>query len=147
MKGPRSFSGDGLPLHDDNETIVKERIFLDKASPDRLHDEIVTIDHALTRPWTVFRTYKREHNPFWSEFVCAENNNQLVIKNQHYVFWPLLTPVADSALASADGRIVVQPFASPAPTRKEPEATTPVSKLKRKPRSKAAAAEASGKPA
>jgi len=84
LKGPRSFSGDGLPLHDDNETIVKERIFLDKASPDRLHDEIVTIDHALTRPWTVFRTYKREHNPFWSEFVCAENNNQLVINGENY---------------------------------------------------------------
>jgi hypothetical protein len=84
LKGPRSFSGDGLPLHDDNATIVKERIFLDKASPDRLHDEIVTIDHALTRPWTVFRTYKREHNPFWSEFVCAENNNQLVINGENY---------------------------------------------------------------
>jgi hypothetical protein len=49
-------------LVEDNETIVKERIYLDKANPDLLHDEITTIDDALTRPWTVVKTYKREKN-------------------------------------------------------------------------------------
>ena len=51
MKGPRTFEVSGLPLHEDNQTVVKERIFLDKAKPDLLYDEITTIDHALTRPW------------------------------------------------------------------------------------------------
>ena len=84
LKGPRSLSGDGLPLHDDNQTVVQERIYLDKDNHDRLHDDITTTDHAFTRPWTVHRLYKREHNPFWSEFVCAENNTQLVINGENY---------------------------------------------------------------
>ena len=50
MKGPRTFDASGLPLHEDNQTVVKERIFLDKAKPDLLYDEITTIDRALTRP-------------------------------------------------------------------------------------------------
>jgi hypothetical protein len=32
MKGPRDFDVDGMPLHKDNQTVIKERIFLDKAS-------------------------------------------------------------------------------------------------------------------
>jgi len=39
-----------------NQTIVKERLFLDQASKDIFHDEITTIDDALTRPWTVLKT-------------------------------------------------------------------------------------------
>ena len=50
MKGPRAFEPSGIPLHSDNETIVRERLYLDKANPDVLNDEITTIDHALTRP-------------------------------------------------------------------------------------------------
>ena len=49
-----------LPLHKDNQTIVKERIYLDKADPNVFHDEVTVIDHALTRPWTVTKTYGRE---------------------------------------------------------------------------------------
>ena len=30
MKGPRTLEGSGLPLHKDNQTMVKERIFLDR---------------------------------------------------------------------------------------------------------------------
>src|SRR6202040_1615338 len=52
FKGPRSFDSTGLPLHRDNQTVVKERIYRDKADPNVLYDEITTIDHALTRPWT-----------------------------------------------------------------------------------------------
>src|ERR1700730_15847139 len=53
LKGPRIFDPSGILLHRDNQTVVKERIFLDKADPNVLHDEITTFDHALTRPWTV----------------------------------------------------------------------------------------------
>src|SRR6202047_2943523 len=53
MKGPRQFDNSGLPLHPDNQTVVKERIFGDKTNPDLLHNELTTYDHVLTRPWTV----------------------------------------------------------------------------------------------
>jgi hypothetical protein len=53
FKGPRALDPTGLPLHADNQSIVKERIFFDKADPTILHDEITLIDHAYTRPWTV----------------------------------------------------------------------------------------------
>ena len=84
MKGPRDFDVDGLPLHKDNETVVKERIFLDKADPDLLHDEITTIDHALTHPWTVMKSYRREKNPIWNEYDCNENNHHVAIGKENY---------------------------------------------------------------
>src|SRR5438067_6292763 len=49
MKGPRSFDASGLPLHVDNDTVIKERIYLDKSNRDLLIDEVTTIDKALTR--------------------------------------------------------------------------------------------------
>jgi hypothetical protein len=50
MKGPCAFESTGIPLHKDNQTIVRERIYLDAIDPNTLHDEITTIDHALTSP-------------------------------------------------------------------------------------------------
>src|SRR5262245_54755878 len=58
LKGPRTFETTGLPLHKDNQTVVKERIALDKSNPDILINEITTIDNALTRPWTVVKKYR-----------------------------------------------------------------------------------------
>jgi hypothetical protein len=49
MKGPRTFEASGIRLHDDNQTVVKERIHLDADDKNTLIDEITTIDHALTR--------------------------------------------------------------------------------------------------
>ena len=84
MKGPRTFDASGMPLHKDNETVVMERISLDKANSDILHDEVTTTDHALTRPWTVTQSYRRERNPVWTEYVCAENNQQVMIGAESY---------------------------------------------------------------
>jgi hypothetical protein len=86
FRGPRAFDGSGLPLHEDNQTIVKERIFVDKADREVAHDEVTVIDHALTRPWTVTKNYRRvaEPRPLWTEEYC-ENNNHVVIGNEHYV--------------------------------------------------------------
>jgi hypothetical protein len=86
FKGPRSFDSTGLPLHRDNQTIVKERIYRDKADPNVLYDEITTIDHALTRPWTATKNYNREQSPrpVWREFVCAENNPWIAIGKENY---------------------------------------------------------------
>jgi hypothetical protein len=50
LKGPRNLDASGLPLHPDNATIIKERIFLDPANRNRLHDRITTIDHAYSQP-------------------------------------------------------------------------------------------------
>jgi hypothetical protein len=84
LKGPRDFDGDGLPLHKDNQTIVKERIYLDRATPDLLRDEITTIDHALTRPWTVTKSFSHEKSPTWTEYDCNENNNHVGIGKENY---------------------------------------------------------------
>ena len=83
MRGPRSFDSSGLPLHSDNETIVKERIYLDKADPNLIHNEITTIDNALTRPWTVTRNSRRAAKAVWVEHLC-EVNYDFYIGNENY---------------------------------------------------------------
>jgi hypothetical protein len=84
MKGPRDFETSCLPVHEDNQTVVMEKLYLDKANADILHDEVTTIDHALTRPWTVTKSYRRERNPIWFDNNCAENNNHVVIGKENY---------------------------------------------------------------
>ena len=86
FKGPRAFESSGLPLHRDNATTVTERIRLSAANKNILVDEITTTDNALTRPWAVTKTYRREYNPFWYENNCAENNPHVFIgKDGYYV--------------------------------------------------------------
>jgi hypothetical protein len=85
LKGPRTYEASGLPFHTDNEAIIKERIFVDKSNPDILHDEITSYDHALTRPWTVMKTFKRDPNPIWFQNHCSEDNRHVTIGNQDYV--------------------------------------------------------------
>jgi hypothetical protein len=84
VKGPRTFDDSGIPLHKDNETVIKERIYLDKADPNLLHNEITTIDHALTRPWTVTRSYRRDRDAEWTEHLCAENNQYVTLGDEVY---------------------------------------------------------------
>src|ERR1700719_1228450 len=85
FKGPRAYDASGLPLHEDNESVFKERIHLDKADPNLIHDEITVIDHALTRPWTVDKRYVRTRNSEeWPEYICAEGNLQVFVGDQHY---------------------------------------------------------------
>src|SRR3954463_4842463 len=74
FSGPRAFDLSGIPLHEDNETVIKERIYLDKADKNLLHDEITVTDNALTRPWTVKKSYRRsaEARPEWPEYLCVE---------------------------------------------------------------------------
>ena len=85
FKGPRNLEATGLPLHKDNQTVVNERIRLDKANKDVLLDEITTIDHAFTHPWVVTKKYIREEgNVIWNEDECGENNNHVVIGKDNY---------------------------------------------------------------
>ena len=85
LKNPRTFDASGLPMHKDGQTIVKERLYLDKSDPDILYNQITTYDHALTRPWTVLKTMHRERNPIFVEAVCAEDNLQVNIGHEHYM--------------------------------------------------------------
>ncbi|HEY4407191.1 MAG TPA: hypothetical protein VGN55_21295 [Xanthobacteraceae bacterium] len=84
LKGPRTLDASGLPLHPDNGTIIKERIFLDQTNRNRLHDQITTIDHAYARPWTVTRDYNREADPRWVETNCEAENHYLMLGKETY---------------------------------------------------------------
>jgi len=85
LKGPRAFDASGIPLHADNQTVVKERIYLYKNNPDILKNEITTMDNALIRPWTVIKSYHRVRNPIWVEAICAEGNEHVRIGRQIYM--------------------------------------------------------------
>ena len=74
IKGPRTLDG-LLPTHTDNQTVVKERIFLDKAKP----GHPARRDHAdrprLYAPLDDHQNYPRYQQPGptgWPEEVCAE---------------------------------------------------------------------------
>ena len=88
FKSPRTFDSGGAPLHLDGQTIVKERIYLDAADPNILRNDVTVIDHALTRPWTVHKTYGREadkEHPIWNENNCGEYNNHVKIGDEGYM--------------------------------------------------------------
>jgi hypothetical protein len=105
LKNPRAFDSSGIPLHADAETVIKEKIYADKANPDVVHDEVTTIDHALTRPWTVVKNYNRVRNEIWVESICQENNDHLKIGNDVY-------------MRSADGFLMPAKKGQPAPSLK-----------------------------
>jgi hypothetical protein len=86
FKGPRAYDATGLPLHFDNQSTFKERFHLDKSDPNLLHDEITVFDHALTKPWSVDKTFRRNPDPHpnWTELNCNELNAQIVIGKENY---------------------------------------------------------------
>jgi hypothetical protein len=87
FKGPRVYDNTGMALHPDNQSIITERFFLDKTDPKFLYDEITTVDHALTRPWTALKKYRHATSPQpnWSESVCSENNPHVEIAKEGYM--------------------------------------------------------------
>ncbi len=95
VRSPHSYDGSGTPFHKDNQATFKERIYLDPANNDLLHDEITTFDHALTRPWTVNRTYKRTPNPIWFQNECVDDNQHVQVGPEDYLVGAdgLLMPV------------------------------------------------------
>jgi len=86
LKGPRTYDASGLPFHSDNQTVVKERIYLDKNDRNTLSDEIIVYDNALTKPWSTTKKYirKTDKQPVWHEDVCAEGNAHVEIAGQNY---------------------------------------------------------------
>jgi hypothetical protein len=86
FKGPRVYDDSGIPLHADNESIIKERLYLDKADRNLLHNDITVFDHALTRPWAVSKAYRRNPNPrpAWVESECEEGQAHVQIGKEGY---------------------------------------------------------------
>src|SRR6266853_5109337 len=86
LKNPRSYDISGVPFHSDNQTVVKERIYLDKADANTLYDEITVFDHALTRPYSKTQKAVRNSNPrpLWYVNVCSEDNIHVSIENEQY---------------------------------------------------------------
>ena len=86
FRGPRAFDPTGLPLHADNESTFKERFFIDKADSNLLHDVITVFDKALTRPWTVDKTFRRnpDPQPDWPEHYCHVTKDRIVLDKETY---------------------------------------------------------------
>ncbi len=84
FKGPRNFDQQGIPLHEDQQSIVKERFFLDQADKDLMHLEITVIDDALTQPWSVAKLFRREPDPIWMFVDCSEDNHHVWVGKDDY---------------------------------------------------------------
>lgn len=87
FKGPRAFDSSGLPLAYDNESTFTERFFIDPADANLLHDVITVVDHALTKPWTVHKTFRRsaDPQPEWPEYYCHVTNRRVTLGSQSYM--------------------------------------------------------------
>jgi len=112
FKGPRAFDATGLPLAFDNQSIFKERFFVEKGDPDVMHVVTTVFDHALTRPWTADRQYARQATKVaqWPEGTCQEGNQNVVIGKENYLLRTdgLLMP-AKKGQAPPDLRYFQQP--------------------------------------
>jgi hypothetical protein len=85
LRVPRIYDQTGIPFHEDGQTVIKERIFLDRAKPNILHDQITTTDNALTHPWTVMKNFARLPTVVWTENNCAEGNDNVAIGKEDFL--------------------------------------------------------------
>jgi len=87
FRGPRTYDATGLPLHRDNQSVIKEKFYIDPKDPNLSRDEVTVYDHALTHPWTVVKNYRRDPNPrpYWHEENCPENNVNVRVGDQDYM--------------------------------------------------------------
>jgi hypothetical protein len=102
IRGPRTWDQSGMPMADDNEAIIKERLSLDKDNPNLLYNEMTTTDNSLTRPWTVTKTYRRRPNITWEEHNCTESNPHITVGKEVYFL-------------SADGKLMPSKKDQPPP--------------------------------
>ena len=75
-----------FPLIDDLHAFNTWNPF-DKKDPNILHDVITVFDHALTRPWTADKTYRRrnEKYPNWDRVSCLEGTTYVTIGKEYYM--------------------------------------------------------------
>jgi hypothetical protein len=104
FKGPRVFDASGLPLDHDDQSVIRERIYLDEKDANTLYDEITVEDHALTHPWTILKKASRNPSPRpkWHTEACSEDNTWVRIGKEAYYL-------------SADGNLMPIKKNQPAP--------------------------------
>jgi hypothetical protein len=104
LKLPRSYDISGIPFHSDGKAVIKERLYLDKADPNKLYVEITVIDNALTRPYVKKQTATRnpDPRPVWHSDHCSENNPHVRIGGEPYYL-------------SADGKLMPSKKGQPPP--------------------------------
>ena len=105
VRSPRVWDQSGIPMADDPDGIIKERIHLDPKDAGKLLVEMTTIDNSLTRPWTVLKTFKRQTQIWWNEDDCVEGQAHVTIGDQVY-------------FKSADGTIMPMKKGQPPPDLK-----------------------------
>ena len=76
FKGPRAYDNSGLILNADEQSIIRERIYLDKVDRNVMHDQITVIDSSLTRTWTVTKTYRRSRRSRLGGGVCLHRGQR-----------------------------------------------------------------------
>ncbi len=87
VRGPRTWDQSGIPMADDHEGVIRERLFPNKDNPNLLHNEMTTTDNSLTRPWTVMKNYRRVQSGqkmWWGENNCIEGQGHVRIGNETY---------------------------------------------------------------
>jgi hypothetical protein len=84
VRGPRTWDQSGMPMADDDQGVIRERLYLDKANPNIMHNEMTTTDNSLTRPWSVKKNYQRGRRTLWGENNCIEGQTWVVIGTQTY---------------------------------------------------------------
>jgi hypothetical protein len=84
VRNPRTWDQSGMPMADDDEGVIKERLFLDAANPNLLHNEMTATDNSLTRPWTVMKNYRRAQKVWWGENNCIEGQTWVTIGKEVY---------------------------------------------------------------
>jgi hypothetical protein len=84
IRGPKTWDQTGMPMANDDDAVVRERLYLDKANPNILHNEMTTIDNSLTRPWAATTSYRRNRNVVWQEDSCL-GNPYITIDKQVYM--------------------------------------------------------------
>jgi hypothetical protein len=87
LRGPRAYEVTGIPFHQDNQTIIKEKFYLDKADRNTLYDDITVIDHAMTRPYGKLQkaVRKADRRPVWILETCPADNVWVKIGDEAYV--------------------------------------------------------------
>jgi hypothetical protein len=84
VRNPRTWDQSGMPMADDDEGVITERLFLDKGNPNILHNEMTTVDNSITHPWTVMKNYRRAQKVWWGENNCIDGQTWVTIGKEVY---------------------------------------------------------------
>jgi hypothetical protein len=84
VRNPRNWDQSGMPMADDDNGAIFERLFLDSGNPNILHDEMTTFDGSLTRPWSVMKNYRRAPTVWWGEDNCIDGQTWVAIGKEVY---------------------------------------------------------------